>query len=209
MRKVNKCGTYVSTSQTCDHPIMSIESNLNVIGSPSTTIYYVISWIPSTPSTLMVVVLEIHTSIVTQPMSSTRPLGMNPFRSLFGMPGYNSQSIPLVSNPIYFGMPNMMSQLSSSILVANANPSFGTRGMTPLYDTLSFGGGYIPQTNLIVGGFTPFYSRPNPSLNALGWSAQPGKQVTSYIFSFIPSYSMSISTNTFIMDNPPLSSRVP
>jgi hypothetical protein len=52
--KVNKHGTYISTSQTCDHPIMSIKSNPNVIRSPSTPIYYVICGIPLTPSASMI-----------------------------------------------------------------------------------------------------------------------------------------------------------
>jgi hypothetical protein len=44
---------------------------------------------------------------------------MNPFGSLFGTPRYNSQSIPSVSNPLSFGIPNMMSQFSSSIPTTN------------------------------------------------------------------------------------------
>jgi hypothetical protein len=143
-RKVNKCGTYISTSQTCDHLVMSIESNPNVTGSPSTPISFVISGISSTPLALTVGVSKIPTSSATQPMGSTRPIGSNPFRSLFGTPCHNSQSIPSVSNPFSFGMPNMMSQLSSSIPAANVNPSFGPGGMAPLYAPLSFGGCHIP-----------------------------------------------------------------
>jgi hypothetical protein len=60
--KVNKHGTYISTSQTCDHPVMSTESNPNITGSPSTPIYSVISWIPSTPSTSTFGVSEIPAS---------------------------------------------------------------------------------------------------------------------------------------------------
>jgi hypothetical protein len=77
---------------------------------------------------------------------------MNPFRSLFGTLGYNSQSIPSVSNPFSFGMPNMTLQLSFSIPKTNANPSFGHAGMAPPYAPVSFGGGHIPQTNPTVGG---------------------------------------------------------
>jgi hypothetical protein len=77
---------------------MSIESNPNVIGSPSTPISSVNSGIPSTPLASTVGVSEIPVSTTTQPMGSTQPIGTNPFGSLFGMPGYNSQSIPLVSN---------------------------------------------------------------------------------------------------------------
>jgi hypothetical protein len=93
--------------------------------------------------------------------------------------------------------------------VANANPSFGSGGMAPLYTPLSFGEGDIPQMNPTVGGLPPFSSGPNPSLNAPRWSAQPGGLVTSYIMSFIPSSSMLIMKNTFIMVNPPLCSGVP
>ena len=123
---------------------MSTDSNPNSVESPLTPIYFVISGIPSNPSASMVGASEIPTPTSTQPMDSTQPIGTNPFRSLFGMPGYNSQSIPLVSNPFSFGMPNMTSQLSSSIPMANVNPSFGPVGMAPPYALLSFGGGHIP-----------------------------------------------------------------
>jgi len=69
---------------------------------------------------------------------------MNPFGSLFGTPGYNFQYITLVSDPFSFGIPNIMSQLSSSIPVTNENPSFGLGAMTPPHAPLSFGGGHIP-----------------------------------------------------------------
>jgi hypothetical protein len=109
-RKVSKCGTYISTSQTCDYLVMSIESNPNDTGSPLTPIPSVISGIPSNPSTTMVGVLKIPIPITTQLVVSTRPIGMNLFGSLFGTPGYNSQPIPSVSNPFSFGMPNMTSK---------------------------------------------------------------------------------------------------
>jgi hypothetical protein len=70
-RKFNKHGTYISTSRTCDYPAMSTESKSNVTESPSTPISSVISGIPSTPSTLMVGVIEIPTSTATQPVDST------------------------------------------------------------------------------------------------------------------------------------------
>jgi hypothetical protein len=103
---------------------MSTQSKLNVIGSRSTPIYFLISGIPSTPSSSMVGVSEIPTSNTTQHVGCTQPIGTNPFGYLFGMLGYNSQSIPSVSNTFYFGIPNMTSQISSSIPVANANSSF-------------------------------------------------------------------------------------
>jgi hypothetical protein len=208
-RKFNKHGTYISTSWTCDYPVMSTKSNPNDIGSPSTPIPSVISGIPSTPSSMTVGVSEIPNPTTTQPMVSMQPIEMNPFESLFGKSGYNSQSMPSVSNPFYFGMPNMTSQLSSSILATNANPSFVLGGMAPSHAPLSFGGGHIPQMNTTVGGQPPFSSRSNPSLNAPGWSTQLGGQVTSYIPSFTPSPSILILTNIFFMTNPTLSSRVP
>jgi hypothetical protein len=55
-RKVNRRGTYISTSKTCDYPFMGIESSPNDTGSPSNPIPYVVSGISLTPSTSMVVV---------------------------------------------------------------------------------------------------------------------------------------------------------
>jgi len=188
---------------------MSIGSDPNVRGIQSNLIYYVISGIPLTPSVFMVGVPKIPTSSATQPIFSTRPIGTNLFRSLFGMQSHNSQSIPSVSNPFYFCMPNMTSQLSSSILAANLNPSFGPGGMNPPYVHISFGGGHIPQLNPTVGGWNPLSFKPNSSLNALGWGAQLGGKFTSYNSSFIPPFSMFILKNTFIMVNPPLSFGVP
>jgi len=79
---------------------------------------------------------------------------MNPFRYVFGTLGYNSQSIPSVSNPFSFGIPNMTLQLLSSIRVANANPSFGRGGMAPPYAPLT---SYIPS-------FIPSSSMPIPKI---------------------------------------------
>jgi hypothetical protein len=58
-RKVNKHGTYISTSQICDYQIMSIESNLNETGSPLTPIPSMVSEIPSTHLATMVLVSEV------------------------------------------------------------------------------------------------------------------------------------------------------
>jgi hypothetical protein len=166
--KVNKHGTYIYTSETCYHPVMSTDSNSNITRSPATPIYFFNSGIPSTSSTSIVGVMEIPSSTTTQLVGSTQPIGTNPFGSLFGMPSYNSQSIPSVSNPFSFDIPNMMSQLSSSIPATNVNPSFGLRGMDPLYNPLSFGAGHIPKMNPTSGGFPPLSSGPNPNLNAPG-----------------------------------------
>jgi hypothetical protein len=52
-------GTYTSTYHTCDHKRMSTESSQKDIGSPSTPIPTIVNGTPSTPSTTMVVVLEV------------------------------------------------------------------------------------------------------------------------------------------------------
>jgi hypothetical protein len=72
-------------------------------------------------------------------------------------------------------MPDIASQLSSSISTTNVNPSFGSGGMMDTYVPFSFGGGHIPQDNPIFGGWNPLSSGPNPSFNALGWGAQLGR----------------------------------
>jgi hypothetical protein len=208
-RKVIKRGTHTSTYQTCDYTIMSTESSLKDTGSPSTPIPYVVNGTPSTPSTTMVVVSEVPVITPIRPVVATQPIVTNPFGSLFGMPRYNAQSIPSVSNPFSFGMPNMTSQLSSSIPMNNTNPSIGPGGMAPLHIPLSFGGAHIPQMTPTVGSQPPFPPGSNPSLNAPGWSTQPGGQATSYVPSFPPSSSTPILTNTFVMTNPPLSSGFP
>jgi hypothetical protein len=140
---------------------------------------------------------------------STQPIEINPFGSLFGTPEYDSHSIPLVSNPFSFGMPNMESQLSSSIPVTNENPSFEFGGMAPPHAPLSFARGHIPQMNPTNGGQPPFSSESNPSLKDPGWSTQLGGHVILHIYSFPPPLSMSIPTNKFVMTNPSLSSVVP
>jgi hypothetical protein len=84
--KFNKHGTHISTSQTCDYRVMSTESNLNETRSPSMHIPSVISGIPSTPSIAMVGVPKILVPTTNQPMVSTRPIEINPFGYLFGMP---------------------------------------------------------------------------------------------------------------------------
>jgi hypothetical protein len=131
---------------------MSIESSLNDTGNPSTPIPSVVSGIPSTPLVATIVVPEVLVLTPTHHVFSTRPIATNPFGSLFGMSGYNSQSIPSVSNPFSFGMPNMMSQLSSSIPMTNVNPIFGPGGMAPQHAPLSLGEGHIPQKNPTIGG---------------------------------------------------------
>jgi hypothetical protein len=102
---------------------MSTKSISNDIMSPLTPIPTIVNGVPSTPSTMMVVVPKVPVISPIQLVVSTRTIVMNYFGSLFGTLGYNSQSIPSVSNPFSFGMPNMTSQLSPSIQATNANPS--------------------------------------------------------------------------------------
>jgi hypothetical protein len=124
------------------------------------------------------------------------------------MPGYNSQSMPLVSNPFSFGMPNMTLHMSSSILTSNVNTSFGSGGMSPPYNPFPFGGGHIPQSFPMVGGWNPPSSAPNPSYGFQGWNGQMGGVSTSYIHSVYPSSTMHVPMNDFIMENPPQTSGV-
>jgi hypothetical protein len=161
------------------------------------------------PSTTMVVVPEVPVITPIYPVVGTQPIVMNPFGSLFGTPRYNTQSIPSISNPFSFGMPNMTSQLSYSIPVNNTNPSIELGGMDPPHNPLMFGGAHIPQRTHTVGIQPPFYLGSNPSLNDPGWSNQPGRQDASYVLSFTPSSSTLILTNMFGINNPPLSLRFP
>ena len=57
-----------------------------------------------------------------------------------------------------------------------------------------------------VGGFPPFSLGSNLVPNASRWSNQLGGQVIVYYPSFTPTSSVLIMTNTFGMNNPPLSS---
>ena len=82
--KVNKHGTYISTSQTCDYPVMSTESSPNDRESPQTPIPSVVNGVPLTPSTTTVVVPEVLVLTLTQPVVSTRPIQMKLFHSLIG-----------------------------------------------------------------------------------------------------------------------------
>jgi hypothetical protein len=57
--KVNRHGTYISTSQTFDYQVMGTMLSLNDTGSPSTPIPYMVGGIPSTPSATMIVVPKV------------------------------------------------------------------------------------------------------------------------------------------------------
>jgi hypothetical protein len=106
-------------------------------------------------------------------------------------------------------MLNLTSQFASSILATNTNPSIGLGGMDPLHIKFLFGGAHIPKMTPTVGSQPPFHPKYNSSLNAPGWSGQPGRQAHAYVLSFTPTPSTSIPTNMFGMTNPPLSSIFP
>jgi hypothetical protein len=94
-RKVIIRGTYTSTYQTCDHMRMSTESSQKDIGSPSTPIPTIVNGTPSTPSTTMVVVLEVPIITHVHPIVNTQPIATTYFGSLCHSSGYNIQSIPI------------------------------------------------------------------------------------------------------------------
>jgi hypothetical protein len=143
-----------------------------------------------------------------QPMVFSYSMGKNTFVFSSGMLNHDTQPISWASNP-FFGMPNMSSDLPSSVSLSYVNLSFGSGGMIPPYSSFLFCGIHIPQPNLMVGSWNPPSSGPNPSFTFPGLSSQMDGQFTSYILSFIPSSSMSILTNTFIMVNPCFSFSVP
>jgi hypothetical protein len=185
---------------------MSTESSQKNDGSHSTPIPTIVNGTPSTPSTTMVVVLEVHIITNVRPIVNTQHIAANPFGSLFHSLGYNIQSIPMASSPFSYGIQNFTSQFSSSILVSSLNTSIGIGGTTPPHTPFSFGGSHVPQTNAIVGGLPPINLGSNLGPNAFGWSNQPGGQAIAYSPSFTPTSSIPILGNMFGMRNPPLSS---
>jgi hypothetical protein len=140
----------------------------------------------------------------TQPMVSAQPMGMNLVVFLSGTPNHNTQSTPWASNHFSFGMPDMFSPLPSSVLLSYANPSFGFGHMMPPYSSFLFGGGHIPQSIPIVGVWNPPSSGPNHSFTFPGFSAHIDDPSTSYISSIYPSFAMLVPTNSFSMENLPL-----
>jgi hypothetical protein len=141
----------------------------------------------------------------TQPMVFAQSMGTNPFVFPIGTSNHDTQTMPWASNNFSFGMPDMSSHLSSSVLLSSMNPSFGFGGMMPPYSSFSFDGGHIPQSNITVGGWNPPSAIPNPSFTFSGASAQMDGPSTSYILSIYPSFAMLVPTKTFIMVKPPLS----
>jgi hypothetical protein len=141
----------------------------------------------------------------TQPMVFSDSMGKNPFVFPSGMLNHDTQPIPWASNPFSFCMLDMSFHFPYDLSSSYVNPSFGPGGMMPPYYPFSFGGSHIPQPNLMVGGWDPPSSGPNPRFTFTRLSSQMGRQFTYYIMSFIPSSSTSILMNIFIMVNPSLS----
>jgi hypothetical protein len=187
---------------------MSNDSYMNVSSTPSTPSYIIFSGFPLTPASSMVWIPENHLLNTSQPMVSSQHMRTNPFVFPGGSLDHRTWSIPWASNPIFFGMLDMISHVSSSVLTSNVNPSSHFGGMTPPYVSFSFGWGNIPQPTPMVGRWNPPSYGTNPSFNILGWSAQMGSQFNSYIPSIIPSSSTSIPIKYFIMVNLPLTSSV-
>jgi hypothetical protein len=145
---------------------------------------------------------------VTQPMVFTHSIETNPFVFSSGTANRDTQPIPWASNPFSFCIPDMSLHFPSSVLSSYVNPSFGSRSMMHPYSPFSFGGSHIPQPNLMVGGWNPPSSRPNPSFSFPRSSAQMGGPSTYYISSIYPSFAMLVPTHTFLMADLLLSSGV-
>jgi hypothetical protein len=144
----------------------------------------------------------------TQPMVFSHSMGTNHFVFLSGTLNHDTQPIPWASNPFYFGMIDMSFHFPSSISSSYVNPSFGSGGMMPPFSPFSFGGGHIPQTTPMVGGWNTSSSRLHTSFSILGSSAQIDDPFTYYISSIYPSSSMPIPMNSFLMVDILLSSGV-
>jgi hypothetical protein len=89
---------------------MSTEPSHQDTGIPSTPIPTIVNITPLTPSTTMVVVLEVSIITASRPIVNAQPIATNPFVSLGHSPGYNVKSIPMASNPFSYGMSNFTSQ---------------------------------------------------------------------------------------------------
>jgi len=158
-RRVIRCGTHMSTLQTCDSTRMSTESGLQNSRSPSTPISTIVNGTPSTLATSMVVVPEVPIITMARPIVNAQATASNSFGYLGHSPGYNAQSIPMASSPFSYGIPNFTSQFSNSIQTVGPNASIGLGGSTPPYTPFSFGGSQIPQMTHIIGGMPTFNPR--------------------------------------------------
>jgi hypothetical protein len=100
-------------------------------------------------------------------------MGTNSFVFLSGTPNHDTQPIPWASN-YFFGIPDMSLHFQSIVSSSYVNPSFGVGGIMPPYSPFSSGGSHIPQPTLMVGGWNPPSSRPNPIFYFPESSAQMG-----------------------------------
>jgi hypothetical protein len=110
----------------------------------------------------------------------------------------------MASSLFYYGIPNFTSHFSNSIPVVGPNSSIGLGGSTPPYTPFSFGASQIPQMTPNMGGIPSFNPASNPPTSR--WNSQPSGQASTQVMSYNPTSSVQISTNTFGMVNPPLSS---
>jgi hypothetical protein len=186
---------------------MSTEPSLQNTRIPSTPIPTIVNGTPSNPATSMVVVPVVPIITMAQPIVNAQATASNPFGCLGHSPSYNAQSIPMASSPFSYGMPNFTSQFSNSIPTAGPNASVGIGGSTPPYIPFSFGGSQIPQMTPNMGGILAFNTGSNPPTS--GWNNQHDGQASTQVFSYNPTSLVHISTNTFGMTNPPLSSGFP
>jgi hypothetical protein len=200
-------GTQTSIVQTCDSTRMSTEPSLQNTGKPSNPTPMIVNGTPLTPTTSIVVVPEASIITMDCPIVNVEDTTSNPFGYLGHSPGYNVQSIPTVSSPFSYGMPNFTSHFSNSIPAADPNASIGLGGSTHPYTPFSFGGSQITQMTPNMGGIHAFNPRTNPPTS--GWNNQPGEQASSQVLSYNPTSLVHILTNTFGMMNLDLSSRFP
>jgi hypothetical protein len=141
-------------------------------------------------------------------MVFSHSMGTHPFVFPSGTPNHDTQPIPWASNHFSLGMPYMSSHFPSYVSSSYVNPIFGSGGMTPPFSPFSFGGGHIPQLNLMVRGWNlPSYGS-NPSFTFLGEIAQMDDHSTYYILTIYPSSAMPIPMNAFPMMDLRLSSGV-
>jgi hypothetical protein len=78
-RKFIKCGTHTSTYHTCRHTRMSTRSSQKDSRGPSTPIPTIVNDTSSTPSTTMVVVLEVPIFTSIHPIVHAQPIATTPF----------------------------------------------------------------------------------------------------------------------------------
>jgi hypothetical protein len=181
-------GTHTSTIQTCDSTRMSTEPSLQNTRSTLTPTPTIVNGTSPTPATSMVVVSKAHIITMARSTVNSQATTLKPFGSLGHSPGYNVYSIPMAFSPFSYGMANLTSEFSNSILVLGLNDIIGLWGTTPPYIYFSFVGSQIPQTNPNMGGFPMFNLGSNPPPS--GWNNQHGGQASSQVPSYNPTSSV-------------------